>query len=270
MIEFIKFLTWCATPLTLALLGMVVTLLCLMRGRRQLAGWLGALTLLWLLFWSLPAAYIYLGCKLENAYPPRPVAEYPAADVIVVLGGGVQAPEGSCIYPDMNSAADRVWHAARLYHAGKAPMVVASGLNEVQAAAVLLHDLGVPENAIRIENESRTTRANAQNTAVLLKQLGAQRVLLVTSAWHMRRAMECFRQAGIKATPAATDHEALLARARRDAFPIAMILPSAEMLFKNTALLKEYLGLWAAKAFARNPQPPIQKAAAPAGQPHAS
>jgi uncharacterized SAM-binding protein YcdF (DUF218 family) len=270
MIEFIKFLTWCVTPLTLAMLGMVVALWCLIRGRKKLSGWLGALTLLWLLFWSLPAVYIYLGCKLESAYPPRPVAEYPPTDVIVVLGGGVQAPEGPSIYPDMNSAADRVWHAARLYHAGKAPLVMPSGINEVHGMAVLLRDMGVPENAIRVENESRTTRENAQNTAVLLKQLGAQRVLLVTSAWHMRRAMECFRRAGIEATPAATDHEAMLARAHGNVFPLGMILPNAEMLFRNTFLLKEYLGMWAIEAFAKKPQPQIQKAAAPAGQSHAS
>ena len=89
------------------------------------------------------------------------------------------------------SAADRVWHAAALYRAGKARWVLVSGGNkpgdedvvpEAEAMAVVLRALGVPASALRLEGRSRNTRENAQLSLALARQVDAKRVLLVTSA----------------------------------------------------------------------------------------
>ncbi len=134
---------------------------------------------------------------------------------MVVLGGAIAPPEAGQPYPNLGPAADRVWHAARLYHAGKAPVVVLSGGSdltisehpEAVAMGKLLQDLGVPASALLLEGSSRTTEQNARFSAVLLRQHSLQRVLLVTSALHMARALRHFEAQGLQVVPVATDHE---------------------------------------------------------------
>jgi uncharacterized SAM-binding protein YcdF (DUF218 family) len=70
----------------------------------------------------------------------------------------------------------------------------------------LLVRLGVPPAKIRLEAASRTTHEEAIAIAVMLRSLGADQVVLVTSGVHMRRSVGAFRAAGIDPVPAvATD-----------------------------------------------------------------
>ncbi len=135
-----------------------------------------------------------------------------------MLGGGITAGPPTGPYPDLGAAADRVWHAARLYHAGKAPRLILSGgrmawqgerLSEADALRRFLTDLGVPAATLLSEDRSRSTRENARYSAELLQAHGFRRVLLVTSALHMPRALATFRAAGVDAIPAPTDFEVL-------------------------------------------------------------
>jgi uncharacterized SAM-binding protein YcdF (DUF218 family) len=96
-----------------------------------------------------------------------------------------------------------VWHAAALYRAGKARWVLLSGGNppgdenvapEAEAMAEVLRALGVPASAMRLEGRSRNTLENAVLSLALVRQVGARRVLLVTSALHMPRRSPCFRR----------------------------------------------------------------------------
>ena len=246
-----KFLPWLASPLTLALLAAAWALVAGVRGRRRTSCRLLAGIVVWLLVWSSPLFYRWFGGALERPYPPLRAGEMPRADAIVLLGGGMSAPYG-LPYPDMSGSADRVWHAARLYHAGRAPLVIASGSEEAASSALLLQDLGVPAAAIRVEGESRNTAGNAACTRRLLDALGARRVLLVTSALHMRRARLLFERSGVEVIPAATDHEATARRSRPDRWSLAALLPSAEMLERNSCALKERLGYWACRLTGRS------------------
>jgi uncharacterized SAM-binding protein YcdF (DUF218 family) len=151
------------------------------------------------------------------------------------------------MYSDLG-AADRVWHTARIYHAGRAPRVVASGGNqpwlggvcsEASAMRDFLVDLGVPAEAVWLEERSRNTRENAVHTAKILEAQGIGPMPLVTSALHMPRALATFRAAGINAIPAPTDFEV-------EVRPRVFLdwLPDAEALAASTRALKEYPGLW--------------------------
>jgi len=203
----------------------------------------------WVWLWATPVFSDWMRGSLEHRYPPIAIADLPAADVIVVLGGamGVAAPPRR--NPDLAAAADRVWHAARLYHAGKAPRILlsagalswqrAQGL-ETEAMSTLLRDLGVPEDRLILERRGSTTRGNAVETKRLISEMGMIRVLLVTSALHMARADASFRAVGIEAIPAATDHEILTS----DVITWLDVLPSADALAGSSRALKEYLGLW--------------------------
>jgi uncharacterized SAM-binding protein YcdF (DUF218 family) len=183
---------------------------------------------------------------LESAFPPAPAAAAPSADAIVVLGGAIGAPRPPRVYPDLSGAADRVWHAARLYRAGKAPVIIASGgtlpwrdqrYREAAAMQTLLRSWNVPADSVLLESESANTYQNATNTAALAEREGIDRVLLVTSALHMRRALATFRSAGVEAVPAPTDHQVVEGRTTlRD------LLPAAGALSGSTAAIREYVG----------------------------
>ena len=100
------------------------------------------------------------------------------AEVIVVLGGGSH---------------ERPERAAELFKESAAPRVLVSGFGDGGINRRLLMAAGVPADAIELETASRTTRENAQFTIQRLREQGAQRVIIVTSWYHSRRALACFR-----------------------------------------------------------------------------
>ncbi len=117
------------------------------------------------------------------------------ADAIVVLGAPLRDDRVTPVL------AERIEAAARLWHAGGAPIVVASGgitsgtLAEADVIAEGLRARGVSE--IVVERASRTTAENARMTAALLALRGAKTVWLVTQPFHGRRAARLFRRAGL-------------------------------------------------------------------------
>ncbi len=111
---------------------------------------------------------------------------------------------------------------------------------EAPAMATFMHDLGVPEAAMLMESESRTTRENAVLTEKMLRERGTNRILLVTSAMHMPRALATFRKLGIDAIPAPTDFEA----EPPSGYWLLRWLPDTDALDKSSRAMKEYLGMW--------------------------
>ena len=241
-----KLITLLISPLGTALLLALLAGYGAWRSHRRLAWASATLAIGWLWLWSTPMASSCLRTVVESAYPAVPVKALPTAEAVVVLGGAMSPPRGSRLEVDLNLAADRVWHAARIFHAGKAPLVVLSGgsdpdlgtLSEAEAMRVFLHDLGVPDSAVVLETRSRNTHQNAVFSAELLRARGVHKVLLVTSALHMRRAMREFEGQGLTAIPATTDVEGV-------PLPISALrlLPDAEALAGSARAFKEIVGL---------------------------
>jgi len=184
---------------------------------------------------------------LEAPFPPQKATSVPQAEAIIVLGGGLTPAAGPRTHADLNDAADRLWHAARLYRADVAPRIIASGgalpwrtpgAPSAPAMETLMTSWGVPADAILREARSTTTRTNAVYTARLCRDRGIERVVLVTSAWHMRRALATFRATGLQVVPAPTDHQGI-----RDPFTLMSVLPDAEGLHDTTSAVHETLGL---------------------------
>ena len=230
------------TSLFLILLGIALA----WRGRNRVAWTSVSIGWLWLVFWSLPLASNGLVGLIEGEFPYQPLSSVPSAPAMVVLGGGIHPPRSAQFPPNLESSADRVWYAAKLWHAGKSPLLVLSGggdprtsaLSEAEAMREFLADLGVPDSALLLETRSRTTRENAIYTAELLKQRGLQRVLLVTSALHMPRAKKLFESQGIEVEAVPTDHEAR---------PLSLwqwVLPDAGALENSGRAIKEFVGGW--------------------------
>jgi len=215
------------------------------RKRLAVAMLSAAIVVLWIV--STPAFSNYFRAGLERTYLPTAVSESPTANAIVILGGAVSGPVYPRIDVDLNDGADRVLHAARLYRAGKATFIIATGGNilwlggsgpEAPAISTLLQEWGVPEHAILLESDSVNTRENAINTKRILDERELDMVLLVTSALHMPRALAAFRAAGVKAAPSPTDYEVV----DRQGVTILDFLPDAGALEGTTRAMKEYLG----------------------------
>ena len=198
----------------------------------------------WLWVWSMPLVAEALGASLESKFADAAVEHLPQADAIVLLGGGMNAATNVCPYPNLCAAADRVWHAARLYKAGKAPLIVPSGTGSDLCEVPFLIDLGVPREAIRAEAESRNTEENAKFVADLLKERDRPKALLVTSAWHMRRALLMYRRyaPNLEIVPAACDYESTISRSYP--FRCGDLFPDYGALAVSCTIWKEVLGYW--------------------------
>lgn len=245
-----KILTLFAMPLGTAVGTALFALVALALGWRYVAGGLFAFAFVWLWGWSTPIASSTLTTSLTNRYPFKRVEAMPAADAIVLLSN-VLPYEAEPAYPDLTKAADRVWYAARLYRAGKAPLVIVSGgnvwggpdrLSPAEATRVVLNEFGVPDDAVVIEKRSRNTRQNALFAAELAADRGIRQVLLTTSASHMQRAEAAFRRAGLDVTPAATDYRPMPSRYEKRWPSILWFLPSVRALSGSSQGLKEYIG----------------------------
>jgi uncharacterized SAM-binding protein YcdF (DUF218 family) len=128
----------------------------------------------------------------------------------VVLGGAsFDAPNGE---PQLGRAGDRVMLGGRLYHRGLAGFVVCTGTSGLgtrgrdasETAALLLADLNIPEERI-IRTSGRNTKEEMEELRRLIDQRQWRRVGLITSAWHMRRAMRLAKAVGLDLAPLPAD-----------------------------------------------------------------
>lgn len=149
------------------------------------------------------------------------------------------------------SGADRLFQAVELYKTGNIKKIFfAGGSGSIEFAHIkegmfvrrYLLTIGIPEKDICIENESRNTWENAVNTRALLSQKGCTsgNFLLITSGRHMRRAMACFKTAGIDVVPYSVDRDA--GSERRYTLD-HLLIPDAETFFKWEALFHEWIGM---------------------------
>ena len=242
-------MTLLVLPLGSAFILASIALVALWRGRSRLAGGFLTAALFWAWLWATPIPNAFLAHWFPNPTIAERVEALPNADAIVVLAGHVVPAIENKRYDQISRTADRVWHAARLYRAAKAPLVIASGgagwdVPGDRPAAVVMRDflveLGVPSAAVMLEPESRDTRENAVNTVAIAKRHGIAEVLLVTSPRHMPRAAAAFAKAGMTVTPASHANAPPGWRIR-----LISLLPSVGALVANTYAVREVLAIWA-------------------------
>ena len=211
--ELRKFVGLCLMPAGLVWLGLLALARILdQRAARPLA--VAALAL-WLLYTL--AGNVWFGSAvqawLQRGYGTLDPFGQGRFDAVLVLGGGVEVSgEGA---PALTAAGDRVVLAARLYRAGRTPVLVASGpylplaggraISTAAATALIWRQLGVPEESIVLLEGPRTTTDEVLALKTTAAERGWHRVGLLTSAWHLRRAMGLCRRSGVEATPLPSD-----------------------------------------------------------------
>ena len=204
-----------------------------------------AVAFAWLYLCSTAFVADFLMAGLEDHYRPRILSVLPRADAIVVLGGGTRGDAHYSSMGDLNQHADRLTHAVQLYKAGKAPLILLSGGSapghrpEAEVMREHLELMGVDRRAIIMERQSRNTNDNAVYSAIVLQGKGVSSILLVTSAFHMRRAVPLFEREGFEVIPAPTDFQRLVGDPE-----IPSLVPSADDLVRTSYAIREYVGYW--------------------------
>ena len=247
-LEVTRWITYLAMPLTVGI-GLVLLGVLIDWAKSTRVGYfmmLLGMAVLWV--FSMPTMATALAHSLEVRYPPTPPAQCRHADAIVILGGAIRRPMAHDPTPRLEDDSDRLWQAARLYEAHCARVVFVAGGGDVKPPALtkeapaiveFLKEYKVPSSAILYEDRSRTTVENARETWKMLDPRGARNVLLVTSAWHMRRAAREFERVGFKVIPAPGDYRSF------DRTPGARAwLPDAKALALSHLAVKEWLGWW--------------------------
>lgn len=182
---------------------------------------------------------------LERAYPVPPPGL--TAEAAVVLAGTVDLRRSTLDRIELYDRPERLIEGAKLVKEGRAHWLVLAGgsgdpewpdAREADFLAAFAADLGVPADRILVQRDSRTTAEDALYTARLLQERKIRTAFLVTSAFHMPRAMGCFRKVGV--TPVAFPVDF---RATPSFGGLLRWVPSAAGLLGSTLAVHEYVGL---------------------------
>lgn len=155
-----------------------------------------------------------LTAPLEDRFPPWDAARG-APDGIVVLGGGIDtALSNEHDTPILTRDGGRLtalaklareFPSARIVYSNGDASLFATGQTDEKYLYALLDSFGIPRARVVVETKSRNTHENAVFSKELVQPKSRERWLLVTSAFHMPRAVGCFRRAGfdVEAFPVA-------------------------------------------------------------------
>jgi uncharacterized SAM-binding protein YcdF (DUF218 family) len=226
-------------PSVLILLSVLAAWLALWRPRLGIAIAIVATSLLYVLALPFVAAPMLEAVEITTQDKP----DFSAAQAIVVLGGGVRRGDGLKVPDTLGPASlERLYFAAQAYRQLKLKVAVTGG--RVRGAhaseaslmkAALESDFGVPVSWV--EDRSRSTYENALLTAQFLKADNVTTIVLVTHAWHMKRALWSFERVGLHAIawPAPLTYD--------EAERIDDFLPQVGALEASYRALHEMIGL---------------------------
>jgi uncharacterized SAM-binding protein YcdF (DUF218 family) len=182
---------------------------------------------------------------LEDAYGLPSAAEVRKGNAYVVLGGGVYdfAPDIDGRGALSGEALSRLVCAYRLYRMDRKPIIfsggqVFEGQPEAKVAKRMLLSFGVNEKDIIVEAASKDTHENAKLVKEIAERLKITRIVLITSAFHMKRSMMLFDKVFKGTIPYPTGYHT-----SRGKYNILSYLPDTGNLAGLALALKEYMGI---------------------------
>ena len=200
-----------------------------------------------LILWALStvpvANFLIHGLESDHSIPANP-----SGDVIILLGGGLieGVPDLTGTSAPSPSTMGRIVTTVRLYRRLGLPIIVTGGRGYDDADSAVatiakrfLMDLGVPDNLITVEDRARDTAQNARLTAAICRQQGFSKPILLTAAYHLKRARMAFDAAGMHVTL----FPAYFLGSRNIPFTWRHLLPGAGALYTSTNALHEYIGI---------------------------
>ena len=180
---------------------------------------------------------------IEQPYLSQDLTNVEPYDVVVVLGGGTTTRLSGV--PQVSVSGDRIVQAARLWHAGKARKVMCTGLQSFRSteedmhpyeeATLLLEELGVaPQEILKLNGIN--TSEEMENLKKWTDVNPGKRIGLLTSAWHLPRAVRLAKAQGIEVEPIAAGFYS-----QPYAPNPGIVVPSEYNLIITAAAAKEYL-----------------------------
>ena len=267
-----KIIGYLISPVGFGMTLVAAAVLARVLSRRRLAGGAVLLALANFWVWSTPWMTQRMGVALEAEFlidgrVPE-VESFPQADAIVLHGGAMGVATNISPYAEMWTSADRVWHAARIWKVGKAPVIFVTGGGVKLTTAGLLQDLGIPTNAVVFVEDPRNTEEEAKAVSSFRFQVPSSRfqdlgekletcnmklettrpkVLVVTSAWHLKRTMLMYQKyaPNVEAIPAPCDFENTMVTERVTGW--TLFLPDPAAFMANSVAFHEWLGYWGYK-----------------------
>ena len=221
-----KALSAIVMPLPIGLILGVIGLWYLYRDKHTKAKIFLTITLLWIATISYTPFTNTLLSPLENSY--KKLKKIPKGTKYILLLGGDKK--------------NRAWEALRLYHKIPNATIITSGYApfgcKVPAAistANFLQRVGVPKRDIIMQIKPKTTEEEAVE---IKNRLGKEPFILVTSAYHMPRAIRLFKKEGLNPIPAPTDFKI-------KSYDSPLSTPQGKKLFQTERAWHEYIGiLW--------------------------
>ena len=196
--------------------------------------------------------------QLEDQAAALTPKSIPKADAVLVLGGGIRPAPTQGLGVEVNEAGDRLLCGVRLWKQGTAPVLITSGARvsfqpndpiapEAVLGQQLAQELGVPASAVLLNDQARTTGEEAQRIKKLAADRGWNELIVVTSAFHIPRALASFQhQSDLEIIPVACDYR-LEPQSKDQSFTwselLIKVMPNSDSLKQTTQVLKEHLGL---------------------------
>lgn len=187
--------------------------------------------------------------SLESRFPAVPPSQVEAADAIVVLGGIFGPPVTEGILPNVTETGERLEAGIVLAQLNKAPWLIFTGGrlpwenrprlegDDSKAQAIVR---GVSPEKIIVTREVANTADEARAVADLMREHDWHRIILVTTAWHMPRAVLLFKRSGVDCIIFPVDFRSSTARTSG----LLDFIPNAGALTNTETALREYYGYW--------------------------
>jgi uncharacterized SAM-binding protein YcdF (DUF218 family) len=198
--------------------------------------------LLWVFSSGLFSNYLIGNLESEFDLPANATG-----DCIILLGGGIidRVPDFSGFGTPTDSMLARIVTAVRVQKKLGIPLIVSGAKfyknlsSEAQIARRFMVDLGVAAGQIIIEENARDTYENAKYTKEICMNYNFKRPILITSAFHMKRALWSFNRVGLDVIP----YPAGFKSKYMDDFSWFSYLPRSNSLGVTSDALHEYLGI---------------------------
>lgn len=172
---------------------------------------------------------------LERRIPVEAQYSTEKLDAVWVLGGGmIRRSDG---VGHLGRCGDRVVTGARLYHTGRTPVLIASG-HFAEDTRQVWRELGIPDRAIITDQRPVSTSDEIASLVGLRAQHGWKRVGLVSSAWHLPRALRLGVRAGVVLDPIPCDWSGTIPE-----WTAVEAMPSDIGYYRVQLALWEYLGM---------------------------
>lgn len=227
-------------PVFVLPIGVVVLLVVL--GTLKKWHWMPLVAVTALLAGSLPFVANLLLAPLENAYPARSAGTLPPADAVLVLGGIMSQTKELGLTTEWGEAVERFEAGVSIVSLDKARVLLFTGDKRGSEGTALQREAvlrGVPPARVAVIGSAGNTSDEAEQLRRYASEHGLKRVILVTSAWHMPRAVRLFRVPGVEIVPFPVDFRSIPSRQ----LPYMEYLPTANALWKTELALRECYGI---------------------------